>query len=425
MQYKLRDYQQQASDAAVKFFLSKKKDRNGILVLPTGAGKSLLIADIAHRINGSVIVLQPSKEILEQNYAKYESYGLGNSAIYSASFNKKEIREVTFATIGSVMGHLDEFDHFKAVIIDECHSVNPVAGQYKEFIEKAERKVLGLTATPYRLSSSQGILTDKGEFKPNGSFKQEDYFMDDGYTPKPGIEVVNRSILKFITRTRPRIFHDVLYSVSVQTLLQRGYLARLRYFDQTIVNTKNVKRNSTGRDYDELSLSQEFERVGLSNALADMVRRVLNPKNGVARKGILVFTRFIEESEALKRDVEGVEVLTGETPKKERERIINDFKEGKIKVLTNVGVLTTGFDYPALDTVIMARPTMSLAQWYQIVGRAIRPYEGKDGWVIDMGGNIKRFGKVEDLHLAVPGPGQYVINGITDGSVRQLTNIYY
>jgi DNA repair protein RadD len=424
MPYILRDYQKQASDAAVKFFNDKKNERNGILVLPTGAGKSLIVADIASRLRQNVLVLQPSKEILKQNYAKYRSYGLDNCSIYSASFNSKEISEVTFATIGSIMAHIDDFDHFKAIIIDECHGVNPVEGQYATFIRKVKRKVLGLTATPYRLATAQGIETKEKGFLPNGSYKTSDYFIDD-FHPMPGVTLKNACILKFITRTRPRIFHDVLYEVSIQTLLQRGYLANLRYFDMTTIDTSRVKRNSTGRDYDEQSLFEEFSRCGLGNQLSDIVKRLLHPKNGVPRKGILVFTQFITESEQLAREVEGVAVVTGATKSKERDRILEDFKSGKIKVLANVGVLTTGFDYPELDTVVMARPTMSLAMWYQIVGRAIRPFEGKDGWIVDLGENIKRFGKVGDLTLREDKPGQYYISGVVNGQYKPLTNVYF
>ena len=102
MSYVLRDYQQKASDAAVSFFNNKAKKTNAIMVLPTGSGKSLIIADIAARLDGHTLVFQPSKEILEQNFKKLCSYGILDCSIYSASFNSKEISRITFATIGSV-----------------------------------------------------------------------------------------------------------------------------------------------------------------------------------------------------------------------------------------------------------------------------------------------------------------------------------
>lgn len=406
MIYTLRDYQQQASDAAINFFKSKR-ERNGILVLPTGAGKSLVIADIAHRLDGNVLVFQPSKEILEQNFDKLRSYGVEDCSIYSASFNSKEISRITFATIGSVKSHMEDFNHFRYIIVDECHGVNPQGGMYKDFFDCAKRKILGLTATPYRLTSAQICLDENGRYDPT-------------------CEPQNKCILKFLTRTRPRVFHDVIYQVEIQTLLQRGYLSKLNYYDMTILPQEGLKRNTTGMDFDEKSLFDEFQRVNLQDHLVNIVMRLQHPKSGIPRKGILVFTKFLEESENLCRSIDDCEMLSGKTPKKERERIIKDFKSGKIKVLTNVGVLTTGFDYPELDTVVMARPTMSLAMYYQILGRAIRPHPSKEaGWIVDLCGNIKRFGKVEDLRLFERKPGEYFIQGIADNQYKQLTNTYF
>ena len=188
--YELRDYQKQAVDAAVRFFANPVK-RNGVIVLPTGAGKSLVIANIALRLNAPVLVFQPSKEILEQNYEKLCSYGVMGVGIFSASFGRKEVQRITFATIGSVKNHKDYFRRFQYVIIDECHFVNAEAGMYKDFIDTIQCKVLGLTATPYRLYSTRFY----------------------------------GSMLRFITRTNPRIFNDLLYHVQVKTLCDRGYLS--------------------------------------------------------------------------------------------------------------------------------------------------------------------------------------------------------
>ena len=423
MKYELRPYQKEASDAAVVFFNSKEK-KNSIIVVPTGGGKSIILADIARQLEGNVLVLQPNKEILEQNFSKLKSYGVDDCAIYSASLNTKEIDRITFATIGSIINHKEDFEKFKAVIIDECHVCNSSGGMYKDFLTHVKRKVLGFTATPYRLYSQQGIIV-KDQFLPNGSFKETDY-MKNSFEPKPGVKLANKCIEKFLTRTRPRMFNDVIYQVSIQQLLTEGFLARLTYFSQLkLVDTKRVKVNSTGRDYDEQSLSDEFKRCKLSERLAEIVKRLLHPKNGVTRKGILVFTKFVEESEALCRAIPRCAYLTGETSKKDRERIINDFKSGKIKVLSNVGILTTGFDYPALDTIVLARPTMSLALYYQMIGRIIRPFQDKQGWVVDLCGNVERFGEVENFHLVENKLGEYAYMGYVQGQWKYLTNVYY
>lgn len=391
MRYQLRPYQKQASDAAVAAFTSKQES-NGLLILPTGAGKSLVIADIAHRLEGPLLILQPSKEILEQNFAKLQSYGTWDSSIYSASVGHKEINRITFATIGSVMNHMDDFAHFKNVMIDECHYVNSKGGMYEEFIHAVPRKVVGLTATPYRLGrGAEGM-----------------------------------SMLKFLTRTKPRIFSRVLYCCQISELLAKGYLAQLSYYDLTAINLEMVKSNSTGADYDEKSLKEEYERSGFYDKLTTTTLRVLKPKSGIPRKGVLVFTRFTEEADNLveKLMVKGIRaaIVTGETPKRERENMLEDFKSGKIQVIANVGVLTTGFDYPELDTIILGRPTKSLALYYQMVGRAIRPYQGKDGWVIDLGGTYRRFGAVADLRIDCPlGSSKWAVYS----RGRQLTNVSF
>lgn len=391
MKYVLRDYQRNASNAAVKLF-KQEKVGNGLLILPTGAGKSLVIADIASKLDGPLLILNPQKEILEQNFAKLQSYGCLDASIYSASVGCKDINRITFATIGSVMNHMEDFAHFKNVMIDECHNVNSKSGQYKLFIEAEKRRVVGLTATPYRLCSYLGGST-----------------------------------LKFITRTRPRIFSDVLYYCQISELLSKGYLADLHYYDCTAIDMSRVSSNSTGADFDEKSLKEEMLRCGFSDKLTSTTMRVLKPKNGIPRKGVLVFTRFIDEAESLVKKLcsTGVKaaIVTGETPKKEREAILEEFKAGVIKVVANVGTLTTGFDYPELDTVILGRPTKSLALYYQMVGRAIRPSKGKDGWVVDLCGNYKRFGNVADLEIGLEAPNS--TRWCITSKGKQLTNVLF
>lgn len=391
MKFTLRSYQQEASDAAVRVFQGQKQT-NGLIVVSTGGGKSLIIADIASRLDAPLLIFQPSKEILQQNFAKLQSYGVIECGVYSASVGCKDINRITFATIGSVMNHMDDFKHFKYVLIDEAHCVNSKAGMYKKFIEAEKRQVIGLTATPYRLSSYQG-----------------------------------GSMLKFLTRTRPRIFNEVLYVCQTSDLLAKGFLADLKYYDLTSMDLSNVRSNSTGADYDEKSLKLEYERSGFYDKLTTTTLRVLKPKSGVPRKGVLVFTRFVDEAQNLvdKLKLKGISaaIVTGTTPKEEREQLLNDFKSGKIKVVANVGVLVVGFDFPALDTVIIARPTKSLAWYYQAVGRCIRPFKSKDAWVVDLGGNYRRFGKVSDLKIDVEKPHSQLWCVKSNG--KQLTNIMY
>ncbi len=390
MEIQLRDYQKAASDKAVAFFTNPAKKHNGIIVIPTGGGKSWCIADIANRLNDNVLIFCPSREILIQNYEKMQKICPFDCAVYSASVGQKQIAKITFATIGSAINHMEEFRHFKFVLIDECHLVNPKEGMYKTFLSSLKCKIIGLSATPYRLSSSR----DFG------------------------------SMLKFITRTRPCIFSEVIYHVQVSTLLDMGYLAKLNYYSMNPIgwNELNLKVNTTGADYTDKSVQREYERIDFYGYLVHIVQRLMNPKAGGKRKGILVFTRFLKEAEQLTWSIPNCAIVSGDTPKGERERILEAFKSGEIPVVANVGVLTTGFDYPELDTVVMARPTMSLAMWYQIVGRAIRPHPKKEcGWVVDLCGNIKRFGEVSDLRLVDGGNGKWAV--FSKG--RQLTNVRF
>lgn len=381
--YKLRDYQQQASDRAVAHMQSSSRE-NGILILPTGAGKSLVIADIAYRLGAPTLVFQPSKEILEQNYNKMLSYNISGVGVYSASLNSKEVSPITFATIGSVMRRIDQFRRFRYVIIDECHFVNSEAGMYNSFIRTTGCKVLGLTATPYRLYHHRAYGT----------------------------------MLRFITRMRDGIFTRVLYYVQVSDLMRRGYLAKMQYYSLPVVDTSKLVVNSTGMDYTDASVKKLYAKISYTEQLADVVRRLL----AAGRKSILVFTRFTEEASLLKKMLgNAAAVVTGSTPAIERDEVIKAFKAGVIQVVANVGVLTTGFDYPELATVVVARPTRSLSLWYQMVGRAIRPAEGKQAWVVDLCGTYHRYGKVEDLTINVTRGGQF---GVFSHS-KQLTNVYF
>lgn len=384
MQYQLRDYQQQASDKAVQYFNSKTA-KNALMVLPTGSGKSLIIADIANKLEYPTLIFQPSKEILEQNFAKLHSYGVWDCSVFSASFNSKNISRITFATIGSVRSHPELFSHFKNIIIDECHGVNAKQGMYSDFLDTLPCKVLGLTATPYRLST-------------------------DGF---------GGSILKFITRTRPRVFHDLIYHVQISELLKRGYLSKLEYYQIKAVDSTQLKLNTTGADYTDKSVKDHYRQIGFNDRLISIVNRLLN----AGRENILVFTRFIEEAEYFVSRMPGIsDIVTGETPKKEREQKLKDFKSGKIKIIANVGVLTTGFDFPELSTIVLGRPTMSLALYYQMIGRAVRPHPSKESaWIIDLCENYKRFGKVEELELTADKPGMWYIRN----RQKTLTNVYY
>lgn len=372
MSFVPRWYQSEAIAAGVKF-LRESRGQNGLMIEPTGSGKSFIIAGIIKELGAPTLVFQPNKEILHQNAAKYRAYGYG-CGIYSASAGEKRMADVTFATIGSVVRKQHLLERFKYVIVDECHMVNAAGGQYEEVLGNMGVPVLGLTATPYRLSQGSEEL-------PNGSF-------------------VNYSILKFLTRTRPRVFDKVVHYVQNRVLFEEGYLAKLEYYSVKVINRNALQKNSTGADYTDESLRQQYAQNDMMGKLVKVVKRLF----AIGRKNCLVFTRFTDEARFVASQIPGAAIVTADTPQKERDRIIRGFRDGWIKCVCNVGILTTGFDYPELEAVVMARPTMSLALWYQIVGRGIRPHPDKSHtMIVDMGGNLEQFGKVEDLTLSDQG----------------------
>lgn len=383
-----RYYQSEAIDAGIKHLLIGTEA--AIEVLPTGSGKSVVIAGIAKSLPGRTIVFQPSKEILEQNFKKLlDSDAFIDAGIYSASMNRKQIRKITFATIGSVINKKELFSDYEHIIIDECHLVNPKQGMYKQFLEAIESKsIIGLTATPYRLHSS-----------------------------------MNGSELKFLTRTKPSIFKKMIYYSQIKDLADQGFLATMKYRMIDGFERAKIKLNSTGADYEDKSLQNYYEEISFDEHLLEVVQRLV----AAGRKNILVFTKFTKESQMLVDSLGSMAaIVTADTKKADREQILEDFKSGKIQVVSNVGVLTTGFDYPELETVLLARPTMSMALYYQMVGRGMRPHPDKEScWVVDMCENFKLFGRVENFEIQCEGKKNdlWFIRNRETG--KQLTNVCF
>jgi DNA repair protein RadD len=378
MGFQLRPYQADSTRLGVEYLQGKSND-NAVIVLPTGAGKSIVIANLVAPLEGKTIILQPSKEILEQNYEKYSKYG--KASIYSASAGEKIIGRVTFCTIGSIINKKHLFAGLKNILIDECHLVNSEGGMYQEFINHfPQANVLGLTATPYRLSQ-----TSEG--------------------PQ----------LTFLTRSAPRIFNRILYYVQNNTLFDAGFLAKLEYYSFDVIDRSKLELNSSGTDFTTASLSRYYKSIDMPSRIVKYAFHILSKK-----PNLLIFCALINEAKEVVKRIPGAVLLTSDTKKDERERILSRFKKGIIKCVVNVGVLTTGFDYPELEAVMMARSTMSLSLFYQIVGRAMRIHPNKsNAWVVDLGGNLNQFGKIETMKIEVDNEGRFAIwnNG------RQLTNI--
>jgi DNA repair protein RadD len=357
--YKLRNYQDDSVNVGVEI-LSSSKARRELLVLPTGAGKSIVIAKIVDQINEPVIILQPSKELLEQNYNKFINVG-GEASIYSASAGIKEIGHVTFATIGSIKKEIQKLKKLGKVkvIIDEAHIGVKSGSQLRTFLkELGVNNTLGLTATPFVLQSS-----------------------------------MNGAELKMLTKIKGKLFTTIAYVHQMNTMLSDNYWTPIEYrvIEQ---DDEFLKVNSSGSDYTEDSMRKFYEGNDLNSQIIDNV----NYRLSEGSKSVLVFVPTIQEAVSLSLKIEGSEAVSSLTPKKERDRIIEGFKNGEIHVVINVGILTTGFDYPELDTIILARSTMSFALYYQMIGRGVRIHDDKTKTVvIDLSENYNRFGKVEDF----------------------------
>lgn len=368
MSYELRDYQKEAVNASLEY-IKGKNNRPGVVVAPTASGKSLIIAGIAKEYNGPILVLQPSIELLEQNYEKFTSIG-GEASIFSAGANSKEIGHVTYATLGSVKdkGRLFREAGVKLVLIDECHDgYKPDRGSmFRDFIETVgPSKVIGLTATPFRLKNNS-----------------------------------NGSRLVLLNRMLPGYFKHFIHIIQIKDIINRGYWSPSAD-EMWKMDDGKLQLNSTGAEFTEESIKAYVEANGINNKI---YLRILDAIHE-GRKHILVFVDSVESCETFVQHLDKVDgitstYLTSKTKKKDRKEIIRKFKSGEIQVVFNFNILSTGFDFPELDAIIMGRPTNSLAIFYQIYGRGTRVHpDKKDFLFCDYGNNFDRLAHPKDIVL--------------------------
>lgn len=337
------------------------------------SGKSLIISKIAHEINRPTLVLQPSKEILEQNYAKAVSFG-SKPTIYSASCGIKELSAMTYATLKSIKKDVARLKDIgiDTLLVDECHSgYSPEEGsEFMEFMNGfPEAKVLGFTATPCRLRTYSSMLEG------------------------------NYSKLNMLTKDEHNFFKKIAHVTQIQELTSQGFWCPLKY-ERWSFDESALMLNSTGAEYTNESIKESIVRNGLNNSIYKRLLQLMNE-----RKAILVCMDSIEScnriSEFMNARMGAITgVVTSLTTKKKREQIISDFKEGKLKVVFNYSTLATGFDFPELDCVMFGRPTFSYSIYYQILGRAVRIHpDKKEALIVDCCDNMRRFGRIEDLTI--------------------------
>lgn len=429
----LRDYQEKPVQLAIDFF--RKNDAEpALMVLPTAWGKSWLTAYVAQSIDEDdrLLVVQPSKELLEQNYAKYATLcrSIADAGIFSASFGKKEIKKVTYATIGSIkeLGNVFRDYGFTKMLIDEAHLYprreESMIGQF--LADSGITHVLGITATPLKLEtvSSQKLVEKKD--------KDGNPIIENG---KPIMVKMFDGYSKLVFLTNPSndggFYKDIIYTAEIQEMIRGGYWSPLVY-DVQPFEAKTLRLNSSGSEYTEKSNESAY----ISNHVHNKILGALNYYTG--RKKCLVFTPSVEEAELLAGECPDSAVVSGTTPKKERARILDAFRSGEIRVVFNALLLTTGFDCPDIDCIILGAATASVARYYQTCGRGVRVAPGKENClIIDMCGNVGRFGKIEHIVFRkekiwrMYGSGSQLLSGVpiecvgcyAQDDVRRMDNL--
>lgn len=385
MSYTLRPHQQQAKDACINHLRHGKG--NGVVVAPTSWGKSLLPASLAAELDEPVLVLQPSLELLKQNMEKMHAYGI-LPAVFSASAKSKKVAPVTLGTIGSVINKPELFKPFRTIIIDECHLAQArhkgdTQSMHKRFYDMmGQPKLLGMTASPWKLMSN--------------SYGAEN---------------------RFLTRMKDTMWNEIIYVKQIADLKSEGFLAEMEYFRHRGIDPSQLILNSAGSEYTEASVRAAMMGGDWEARVINMIERLL--RHG--RKSILVFVPFVADAQRVASFLPGIaKVVWGDMDPEDRKETIGEFKDGRIKVVLNVAVLGIGFDHPALDTIIDAAPTMSLAKWYQRLGRGLRQHPSKKStYIVDMCDNTRMFGKVEDLKVTKDYKGKWCV---MSGN-RQLTNV--
>lgn len=382
---KLRDYQDAAVTAIFDYF--DAADGNPIVALPTGTGKSLVIGSFIQKAVGlypgtRVLKLTHVKELIQQNYAKLlDLWPTAPAGVYSAGLKRKEAGfPITFAGIASAVHCPEVFGHVDLVLIDEAHLVSPKEGTMYQDLILALRtvnpkiKVIGLTATQYRLG--QGKLIE-----PDGLFTD--------------------------------VCFDMTSRDSFNWLIQQGYLVPLVPKRTTVeLDTTRVKTHAG-----EFVLKDLQAAVDVSPVTQAILRETISL--GQNRDHWLIFASGVDHAVHVTEALEsmGVDALCvhSRMGTEARDKAITDFRAGKVRAMVNNGILTTGFDFPGIDMIVMMRPTQSPGLWVQMLGRgtrttsevarletpeqrlaAIANSEKRNCLVLDFAGNTRRLGPIND-----------------------------
>jgi DNA repair protein RadD len=376
-----RPYQTDAIDVTISHIRTTLD--SCLLELATGAGKSIIVSEIAKWVKDTsgkrVLCLAPSKELVEQNRKAYLSYG-EPASMFSASAGAKCLKHnVVFGSPQTVVNSIEKFgDKFAAVVIDEAHGVTPtikkIVGHMKE--KNPKIRIIGLTATPYRRGS--GYIYEIDE---NGNYIGED-------------------------ETKNPFFKKLICRVTAPFLIEQGYLTEPIADVKEGYDTSGLEMSRTNKFTAE-SIERAFEGQGRKTAL--IVGQVVS--HSIGKMGVMIFASTVQHAKEVMASLppDLSRIVTCDTPKSDRKKIIDSFKEMKFKYLVNVSVLTTGFDAPHVDVIAVLRATESASLFQQIIGRGLRLHEDKKNCLIlDYAENIARHNLEDDLFsptITVPGGG--------------------
>lgn len=376
----LRDYQ----DVACDYICGRLNDykRPFVYVMACGTGKSLVIAELAKRC-GKVLVLTLSAELCRQDSDEMTEYGVKHS-VYSASMNSKKVGAITVATIGSAYKHPWLFAGADVVVIDEVQSLDPSKpkSMFMKLLIEMNRvkkeasgkiKIVGLTATAYRNVQK---VQNLGKY----------------YKTTTLLQPLNR-----IPCGKGFLWSSIVEGITTKEALRRGYLTPVQYYSDPTPGKLVV--NTTGAEFTDDSLDEWGDGViARCASVMEGAEEKWNIKSGI------VALPFVRHAEALQSlcEMAGLSsvVVSSKTPQKARDEAIRAFKAGEIRWLIQCNIANVGFNSPITDTLVWARPTLSLNLWQQAVGRIMRLSPGKDvARVLDLVGTTETFGRVEEVHL--------------------------
>ncbi|MFN6998598.1 MAG: DEAD/DEAH box helicase family protein [Elioraea tepidiphila] len=366
MTLSLRPYQRAAIEALYDYFAASVG--NPLIVMPTGTGKSVVIAGFTREAIAAfgdtrVLVLTHVKELIQQNFmALLRAWPEAPAGIYSAGLSRRDIHaQILFAGIQSIHRHARQVQRCDLVLIDEAHLLGRGdSGMYRSFLAQLNEinagllKVVGFTATPYRLDS--GMLH----------------------------------------QGKDRLFTDIAFQVPVLDMIQQGYLCPV-VPKQTTTQLDVGGVGTRGGEFIAKDLEAAVDRDEVTRAaVAEIVQ------HGEGRGSWLVFCSGVAHArhvrDAIREHGVSCETVTGDTPGPERDAILAAFKAGRLRCVTNANVLTTGFDAPGVDLIALLRPTKSVGLYVQMVGRGTRLAEGKDDClVLDFAGNTARHGPIDTV----------------------------